>query len=248
LDCSEIVNFNYTDKIQVWHNDKCCFQVPIDLGWDIKDTKELVIGDDTWDEGPDCGLCNNGCAARYRCYIHEEPIERCHWKETPLQMIVNGEERTVVNLILQAPYGLWRNEILIFLNTATNNFLEGLNFNYSCKPTNTPKCRRDYKMLDAVILNPLPEMVSCTTLIQIPFIITTGGLPYCSPIKITEDLETGGFDFQASSRSEEGIIKVLDDTNLIFYITLSKGSYRFFKNVISINCLDQSNGIYRECG
>jgi hypothetical protein len=66
-------------------------------------------------------------------------------------------------------------------------------------------------------------MVSCTTLIQIPFIVTTGGLPYCSAIKITEDLETDGFGFQTSFGSEECVIKVLDDTNLIFYITLSKG-------------------------
>jgi hypothetical protein len=102
-------------------------------------------------------------------------------------------------------------------------------------------------MPDPLILNPLPAMVGCTTLIQIPFIITTGGLPYCSAIKITEDLETGGFGFQASSGSEECVIKVLDDTNLIFCITLFKGSYRSFKNVISINCLDQSNGIYTEC-
>jgi hypothetical protein len=89
LDCSEIVNFNYTDKIQVWHNDKCCFQVGIDSGWDIKDTTEIVIGGDTWNEGPDCGPCNNHCAARYRCYRHEELMERCHWKETPLQVVVN---------------------------------------------------------------------------------------------------------------------------------------------------------------
>jgi hypothetical protein len=181
-------------------------------------------------------------------------MERCHWKETPLQVIVNGEEKTVVdisltvNTILQAPYGLWRNTISIFLNTATNNFLEGTNFNYSCKPTNSPKCRKDYKMTDPVILNPLPEMFGCTTLILIPFIITTGGLPYCSAIKIKEDLETGGFGLQASSGSEEGVIKVLDDTNIIFYITLSKGSYRFFKKIIPINCLDQSNGIYTKCG
>jgi hypothetical protein len=47
MDCSEIVNFNYTDKIQVWHNDKCCFQVGIDSGWDIKDTKDMVVGGDT---------------------------------------------------------------------------------------------------------------------------------------------------------------------------------------------------------
>jgi hypothetical protein len=60
-------------------------------------------------------------------------------------------------------------------------------------------------------------MVGSTTLIQILFVITTGGLPYCSAIKITEDLETGGFTFQASSGSEECVIKVLDDSlyNLI---------------------------------
>jgi hypothetical protein len=113
-----------------------------------------VIGGDTWDEGLDCGPCNNHCAARYRCYRHEEAMERCHWKKTPLQVIVNGEERTVVDIsltvnpILQAPYGLWRNETSIFLNAATNNFLERSNFNYSCKYINSPKCRRDYKMPD----------------------------------------------------------------------------------------------------
>jgi hypothetical protein len=107
-------------------------------------------------------------------------MERCHWKETPLQVIVNGEKKTVINIsltvnpILQPPYGLWRNATLIFLNAATNNFVEGTKFNYSCKPTNLPKCRRrDYKMPDPLILNPLPEIVGCTTLIQIPFIITT---------------------------------------------------------------------------
>jgi hypothetical protein len=43
LDCSEIVYFKYTDKIQVWHNDMCCFQVGIDSGWNIKNTKEIVV-------------------------------------------------------------------------------------------------------------------------------------------------------------------------------------------------------------
>jgi hypothetical protein len=155
----------------------------------------------------------------------------------------------IVNQILQALCVLWRNATSVFLNTATNNFLEGTYSNYSCKSTNTPKCRRDYKIPESLILNHLQEMVGCTTLIQIPFIITTGGFLYCSAIKITEDLKTCGFCFQASSGSEEEyVIEVLDDTNLIFYITLSKGSNRFFKNVISINCLDQSNGIYTECG
>jgi hypothetical protein len=50
-------------------------------------------------------------------------------------VIVNGKEKTAVdisltvNQILQALYGLWRNATSVFLNTATNNFLEGSNFN-----------------------------------------------------------------------------------------------------------------------
>jgi hypothetical protein len=95
LDCNKIVNFNYSDKIQVWNDKKYCFQVGIDLGWDIKNTKAIVVGSNSWDEGPDCELCNNHCVARYMCYRHEEPMERCHWKETPLQVIVNVEEKTV---------------------------------------------------------------------------------------------------------------------------------------------------------
>jgi hypothetical protein len=85
-----------------------------------------VVDGDTWDKNLDCGLCNNHCAARYRCYRHEEPMERCNWKETPLQVIVNGEEKTIVDIsltvnpILQVFYGLWRNETSVFLNTATN--------------------------------------------------------------------------------------------------------------------------------
>jgi hypothetical protein len=39
-------------------------------------------------------------------------------------------------------------------------------------------------MPDPLILNPLPEVVGCTTLIQIPFIITNGSLPYSTAIKI----------------------------------------------------------------
>jgi hypothetical protein len=54
---------------------------------------------------------------------------------------------------LEAPYGFWKhtNDVTgkesIYLNTATNNFLEGTNFNYSCTPLNTPGgCRQDYIM------------------------------------------------------------------------------------------------------
>jgi hypothetical protein len=63
-------------------------------------------------------------------------------------------------------------------------------------------------------------------------------LPYYSAIKIEEDLETGGFWFQDSAGYEECVVKVLDDTNLIFYMVLTIGLYRFFKNTISVNCLD----------
>jgi hypothetical protein len=41
-------------------------------------------------------------------------------------------------------YGYWHHtnnatgKELIFLNTASNNFLEGTNYNYSCQPLNKP--------------------------------------------------------------------------------------------------------------
>jgi hypothetical protein len=75
-----------------------------------------------------------------------------------------------VSPILQAPYGLWRNETTTILNTATNNFLEGTNYNYSCKLSNKPGVRSRYVLQDPTMVNSLPTLVQCNILIQIPFV------------------------------------------------------------------------------
>jgi hypothetical protein len=52
-----------------------------------------------------------------------------------------------------ATYGFWQctnnqtGRESIFLNTASNNYLEGTNFNYSCRSLNNPiNCMEDFAM------------------------------------------------------------------------------------------------------
>jgi hypothetical protein len=44
LECDEFTTFNYTDKIEVWYNNKCCGRHSIDNGWHVQDTISLRCG------------------------------------------------------------------------------------------------------------------------------------------------------------------------------------------------------------
>jgi fructose-1,6-bisphosphatase len=75
---------------------------------------------------------------------------------------------------LKAPYGFWGHmnfltkKDSIYLNTATNNFLEGTNFNYSCIPLNTPGCcRQDYVMPEIHTANPMLNIFLCSMLVTL---------------------------------------------------------------------------------
>jgi hypothetical protein len=182
-------------------------------------------------------------------------LEKCFWKKIPLQIWVNEQEVTIIDThitqgaITQAPYGFWRNDTAVFLNTADNNFLEGTNFNYSCRPTSArPPCYDKYQMPKSKTLNPLPELISCSTLIQIPFVISDGGLSYCQSISITNNTVTGGIGFSIASSEVDCVVKVMDSSEIIFYITLHTGSYGFFREAIYINCKEAAIGIYTNCG
>jgi hypothetical protein len=37
------IYFNYTDKIQVWHKNKCIKKSDIDKGWEYSDIVKLVV-------------------------------------------------------------------------------------------------------------------------------------------------------------------------------------------------------------
>jgi hypothetical protein len=169
--------------------------------------------------------------------------------------VVNGQETTVIDMhltqgsVVQATYGFWRNSTSVFLNTANNNYLEGTDYNYSCVPTSSrPSCYHDYVMPPSATLNPLPELLSCTTLMQIPFVISDGGLPFCKAVVVSNNTETGGIGFTSSSQDWDCVIKVKDSSDVIFYITLHSGSYRFFKEVTHINCEEAGDGNYINCG
>jgi hypothetical protein len=60
-------------------------------------------------------------------------------------------------------------------------------------------------------------------------------------------MESGGIGFKTSNTTQsECVIKVREE-NITFYIVMSPGSYRFFKQVSQIACADRGDGIYSEC-
>jgi hypothetical protein len=86
-----------------------------------------------------CGLCQNHCIVAASCKPAEIiTLERCFWKEitTGVTTYKNEEviEHTLVTITVGphqiAQYGYWHHtnnqtgKELIFLNTASNNFLE----------------------------------------------------------------------------------------------------------------------------
>jgi hypothetical protein len=90
-------------------------------------------------------------------------MDRCFWEELPTGVVIykNGDTIDYLSVTLTvgphqtAPYGYWRHmsnatgKELIFLNTTSNNFLEGSNYNYSCQPLNKPaRCMEDVAMLE----------------------------------------------------------------------------------------------------
>jgi hypothetical protein len=99
-----------------------------------------------------CGWCRNWCRVLVTCTPKEfVTMSRCFWKErlSGVSIYKNDELLThysvtlMVRPHLEAPYGFWRhtNDVIgketVYLNTATNNFLEEINFNYSYIPLNT---------------------------------------------------------------------------------------------------------------
>jgi hypothetical protein len=65
---------------------------------------------------------------------------------------------------------------------------------------------------------------------------------------ITKDNTSEGIGLQASTTGEDCLIVVKDDLNFSYFLILSSSQYRFFKQIYSINCKDQTNGLYTECG
>jgi hypothetical protein len=95
-------------------------------------------------------------------------MDRYFWKELPTGVTnyknVKLIEHFSVTLTMgphqAALYGYWRHtnnatdKKLIFLNISSNNFLEGTNYNYSCKPLNkSVNCMEDFTMPEIRTIN-----------------------------------------------------------------------------------------------
>jgi hypothetical protein len=103
-------------------------------------------------------------------------------------------------------------------------------------------------MLAANPINSLPVSFECLVQITIPFKVLSENILYCPAVLITKDNTSEGIGLQASAAGEDCLIMVKDNLNFSYFLTLSSSQYRFFKQIYSITCKDQTNGLYTECG
>jgi hypothetical protein len=76
LSCKDYIDFNYTDRIELWHNNKCCKDINFDSGREhTKDTPELILGGNDFKQKVHCFTCYDRCAARYKCHRHKVSMQ-----------------------------------------------------------------------------------------------------------------------------------------------------------------------------
>jgi hypothetical protein len=127
-----------------------------------------LIKNDIWK----CGLCQNHCITAASCKTKEIiTLDRCFWEELLIEYL---SITLTVGSHQQAPYGYWRHtnnaigKELIFLNTASNNFLEGTNYNYSCRSSlNIPmNCMENFVMPEIRTINGMPNTMFYNSIIK----------------------------------------------------------------------------------
>jgi hypothetical protein len=123
--------------------------------------------------------------------------------------------------------------------------MENTNFNYSCKPIGFPDATNHYTLPQPLTVNPMPSLVSCTAIVKIPFNISGEGIKFCSTVTTVRNTETNALGMTPAGDS--CVVKIADDRDQIFYISLTEGSYRFMQEWKSIACVSQGSGVYTDC-
>jgi hypothetical protein len=247
LVCEEQREFNYTDKVTVWSTKKIFSSVP--SGYELKETEEEII------RGINFKQSQYWCFSRYAINQHKEQLQLCYWKEEALEVLVNNDSvpildsYSVANPLRQMPFGVWRNSTSAIVNTEINNYLKGTKYNYSAVPLNpNPDCGRNFVMPAFTTIDTLPSTLDCSVEITISFKIGIENIYYCPAVLLTKHNGSEGIGVRPSISEGNCTISVLDNLNYTYFITLEANGYRFFKDIISINCKDQSDGLYTECG
>jgi hypothetical protein len=256
INCNETRMFGYMDKFTIWRADKCCGKHP-----DWPDSQKLRNHLVELKEYSKYGWCRNWCRASVICTPKEfVNMNRCFWEERlsgvaiyKNDLLINHFSVTLtVCPHLEAPYGFCKhiNDVTskesIYLNTATNNFLEGTNFNYSCTPLNTPICcRQDYIMPEVRTANSMPNIPSCSTLITLE---TKDIIPitnFCKAIKVIRNIESNSIGIKSLSESCD--IQVENKTKYKFYISVNEKCFKFFNDFSKISCDLVMDGSYINC-
>jgi hypothetical protein len=147
---------------------------------------------------------------------------------------------------LQTPFGFWRNETSVFINTVTMNYLEGTNFNYSCQPIFTPyRPGQDFKFADPFTTSPMPSLTDCKVQVSIPTKVMNIVSKYCISVNAVRNTDTGIIGL--ISEAADCQVMVTDMENITYDIWLSQGSYRFMKEINQIACIPTSTGFYVSC-
>jgi hypothetical protein len=135
LNCNESRKFLYINKTRTWRGQKCCDWPGMPDYMDSLRAQRKLVRNDFWK----CGLCQNYCITAASCKTEETiTMNRCFWEKlsTGVSIYKNNELIDYLSVTLtvgphqQAPYGYWSHtnnatgRELIFLNTASNNFLE----------------------------------------------------------------------------------------------------------------------------
>jgi hypothetical protein len=183
------------------------------------------------------------------CVFEIITLDRCFWKEltTGVTTYKNEEiiEHTSITITVGphqiAPYGFWSDinnqtgKESIFLNTASNNFLEGTNYNYSCYPLNKPvNCMEDFTMPEIRTVICMPNTPSCSTIVTLKASDVIPVTKFCMVVKLINNTESNSVGIKSLSGSWD--LKIQDKASSIIIISIDEGSYRFFADLYGISC------------
>jgi hypothetical protein len=260
LVCENETTFNYTTLRHSHRWVKCCGYPKVDDNSDGKFKSVNAPGIEGKEDTPgECGPCKEWFRHRYYCDQVPVKLNYCYYVDKGGTFVsLNGvssdswgSNRSVVpsmavSPILQAPYGFWRNETSVILAQADNMYLEGTNFNFTCKPLNSPRATTKYIWAEPRTVSPLPHLISCQVLLTVNFVVDKLVSDYCTSVLAVINTETGAFGFKTNGITE-CTIKVADSSGFKFYKSISDGSYTFFKDIAKIGCILQEDGVYVNC-
>jgi hypothetical protein len=89
----------------------------------------------------------------------------------------------------------------------------------------------------------MPLISSCKTLVKLPAHIIGADVDFCTSLIAVNNNESNTYGVK--SEGPGCMIKVEED--VIQFLWLSEGSYRFFKHIAKIECKAQGNGLYTDC-